>query len=117
MRGGARLSVDAHSSLYSGGQILSIRFTAIAVPVKSVCITLVVSYHRFIFVSHLFGFTVSCPPGTHLDDTNRCQYCEVGRFNKLSKMTSCIKCPDGTTTNAKGAFDDKHCKIYQLLLH
>ncbi|XP_072037749.1 uncharacterized protein [Amphiura filiformis] len=53
---------------------------------------------------------VSCPPGTYLDDTNLCQYCEVGEYNNLAKMTSCTKCPDGTMTNAKGAFDDEHCE-------
>eukprot|EP00116_Pleurobrachia_bachei_P000447 sb/3460709/ len=46
---------------------------------------------------------IPCGPGTFKTDSGDCQMCDIGTYQPQSAQTSCIACPDGTTTDDKGA--------------
>lgn len=47
-------------------------------------------------------FSVACPEGTYVTDQDTCDLCPVGTYNSLTEVSTCISCPDGTTSYTKG---------------
>lgn len=45
---------------------------------------------------------MACPEGTYVTDQDTCDLCPVGTYNSLTEVSTCIGCPDGTTSYTKG---------------
>ncbi|XP_071129047.1 uncharacterized protein [Mytilus edulis] len=56
-------------------------------------------------------FCLACPEGTYITDQDTCDLCPVGTYNSLTEVSTCISCPDGTTSYTKGNVFPGSCTV------
>ncbi|XP_052071119.1 uncharacterized protein LOC127709553 [Mytilus californianus] len=57
------------------------------------------------------NFCMACPEGTYITDQDTCDLCPVGTYNSLTEVSTCISCPNGTTSYTKGNVFPGSCTV------
>ena len=70
-------------------------------------------YHSIYHLSFYF-IPAECPKGTK-EEGGECVACPLGTYNNIAGSTSCIECPQGSDTLAKGQKDITGCRCKNRL--